>query len=324
MIKIKPLTCFVAILVAFVVVITAYNGLKGHSKTKSFSETSECIEETQIGEIVADTNEQEIESPQQIEIGVKETEESAFIELLKQEEQDKLRSLDEAAIELENEIVEKRKEIESWYLSELERLKVWAERRTKELDEDAKMAYARCLQKMENTVSSSVAVGSSDTYGYANTYYSPYGYATTDGYAYTDEVKYEVTEKTVVGNPVEDYKLELENIKESHRAVDDVFSELLQKRERYLWNLEVYTKNRRAAIEAQKQHVKKNSEVKLRGGPGVVDAISCSGERPCIMFSSEVLYEGDYANGLKRMAKFSYNISKTNPLFFRPTCPRKL
>ena len=209
MVKMQPSTCFVAIATVFVVVVTAYSGLKGCSQIKPVSENAICVEKKQIEETVIDINEQEIESRQQIDIGAKETDKSTLIELLEQEERDKLRSLDEASVELENDIVEKRKEIESWYASELERLKLWADRRNKELDENAKLAYARCLQEMENTVSSSVAIASSDTYGYADTYYTPYGYATTNSYAYTDGVMHEVTKKTVVGNPVEDYKLEL-------------------------------------------------------------------------------------------------------------------
>jgi hypothetical protein len=196
-------------------------------------------------------------------------------------------------------VIERRKEIEDWYVNELERLKLWAESRTKELDGEAKVAYARCLQKMENTKSNSVAVISMNTYGHADTDYSPYGYASTNSYAHTNGVVVGVTEKSVVGNPVEDYKLELESIKENQRTVEGVFSELLKKRERYLWELKSYAQRRRAVIEAQKRVAIKNTKVKLGGRPGVIEAIFSSGGKPCIMFSGEILYEGDYANGFR-------------------------
>lgn len=279
------------------VIITAFTRFKGSPQIKNVrEEPSISFDEPQIKEVVIDINEKEIREPDQTPC-VLQADNPA--ERLKQQEQDKLRSLEQASVELDNYVTERRKEIETWYTSELARLKLWAESRAKELDEDAKVAYARCLQKMQNTVSNSTAVLSENTYVYADTYYSPYGYATTNGYAYTDGVLQGVTRQRVVGDPVGDYKFELENIKESQRSVEDVFSELSQKRERYLWELEVYARSRRLGIEAQKRLVSKNTEVKLAGGPGVVDAISCSGGKPCIMFSGEILHEGDSANGFK-------------------------
>lgn len=301
MAKVRLSIWIVVIATVVAIAITAHNGFKGSSQIKPLSDTAIIIEQTPAEQSCIDSNEQEAKQIQQLDNNKQENKESDLIALLKQQERSKLEKLDVAIVELDNYVIARRKEIEEWYVSERERLKLWAEKCTKELDEHAKLAYVRCLQKMENTISSSVAVASTNTYGHAYTYYSPYGYANTSGYAYTGGVSRGITEKSVVGNPVEDYKLELESIKESQRSVEDVFSELIEMRKRYLWELESRAVRQRAVIEAQKRAVIKNTKVKLEGGPGLIDAISYSGKKPCIMFSGEILYEGDYANGFKIM-----------------------
>lgn len=299
-VAVKRVSTWIVIIVAVVMItVIAFDGLRGGSQFESTSEAMVNDEQIPFVQACIDSNEQVVEQVQQVDSNSPKDNEIALVALLKLQEEEELRKLDEALIELDSYIATRRKEIEDWYASEFQRLKLWAENRVKELDGEAKVAYARCLQKMQNTISNSTAVISENTYVHADTYYSPYGYASTDGYAYTDGVLREVSEQTVVGNPVGDYKLELESIKESQRAVEGVFSELLQKRERYLWQLESYAKSRRAGIEGQKRLVRENTEVKLAGGPGVIDAISCSGAKPFIMLSGEILYEGDFANGFK-------------------------
>jgi hypothetical protein len=275
------------------------NTCKEGSQIKSISKSDTITEKISVKQTCTDNNEQEVNQIQHVNNDNLENDEYRLVTKLKEEEENEIKRLNAELVELDVYVSEQKKEIERWYTSELERLKVWAESRTKELDGEAQLAFARCLQKINNTVSSSISSFSSDTSVYSNTEYSPYGYSSTDSYARINGRNAEVTLESVVGNPSEDFKMDLENIKEGHRAVKDVFEELLKKREQNLYELEAYAVRKREAIDAQKRSVVRSTKVKLSGGPGLIDAISFTDKEQFIVFSGEILREGDYANGFK-------------------------
>jgi uncharacterized membrane-anchored protein YhcB (DUF1043 family) len=127
-----------------------------------------------------------IEQIQHVDNNKPENEESRLATQLKEEEENEIKRLNAELAKLEVYVSEQKKEIESWYSSELERLKLWADSRTKELDGEEKLAYARFLQNVNNTETNSISSLSSDTYVYSNAKYSPYGYSNTDSLARTN------------------------------------------------------------------------------------------------------------------------------------------
>lgn len=177
---------------------------------------------------------------------------------------------------------QQRQRVEKRYTQSLAILDKWAKNILEQLEGEEKAAWGRYLQNMNNIVS--IESG----YAYSNDHFS--------GTAYS----------FVVGDPAGQYSQERRLIQNAKAAVELEFKKLRQRRDDYLAEIERYTdaeERRLAEIErykdAEKRRAQKHTEIKLAGGPGLVGAVSISGENKLIMIEGRVLREGDSINGFK-------------------------
>ena len=231
--------------------------------------------------------------------------ESQYKEYLKSQEIQQLADLDLKLKRIEQYAPRQRQNIENWYASNLANLQQWAEEWLKQLEGEERVAWARCLQGIRNEASETTGYVRMDSHGYADTHFNEYGYATTNSYIITDGYFSEDTHTFVVGNPVGEYESEQYRIDNSREAIRSEFVKLKRKREKCLAELEFYVQNVKAIIYANKWAVHEDTEIKLSGGPGLIQAISISdNEKPFVimfndMFNDELFYEGSIINGFK-------------------------
>jgi len=221
-------------------------------------------------------------------------------EFIKKQEAQQIRNLNMEMKNVDEYVSEQQQNIENWYVKNLAILQQWAKEWHGQLEEEEKVAWARFCQNMENIVSSRSGHLRMNSHGYANTYIMPDGYAMTNGHFTTDGRFSETTNTSVVGDPAGQYDWERTQIKNSREFIKRKFSELEQKRKNYLAEVERYAERVRARICADKRHLQKRTQVKLRGGPGVVEAISIGGNSESfIMIDGKFAYEGSMVNGFK-------------------------
>jgi hypothetical protein len=306
MIKVRPIIWFVVTATVAVLTTTAYNHNRGKINVRAFQWLAEQLELTDSDNQRSTPTElgygealksQEVQKLNNLDTELSSVDQE-FEENLKSQEKQKLNNLDMQLRDIEQYVPQERQRIENWYLNNLAILNKWANEWLEHLEGEQKAAWARFCENLNNTISNKTGGLTVDSYGYADSYFTGGGYATTNSYIMTDGYFSEKTHTFVVGNPAGQFETELNRIKNSRRAIEYEFVKLQQKRENSLAEVERYAENQRAAIYVKKQNIKKGTEIKLSGGPGMVQAISTSNNgQPFIMLEGKIYYEGSIING---------------------------
>jgi len=217
---------------------------------------------------------------------------------LELQEHQQLNDLDMALEDVNEYVAQQRQKVENWYAQNLANLQKWAKSTLEQLDAEEKAAWARCLQNMNNITSIRSGAGIVSGSGSANTWLMTDDYAATNGYFNSNGSFSESTHSFVVGDPAGQYNLERQSIRNSRELIEAEFVKLQQEKQRYMAEIESLADRRRGTIHAAKRAVKRDTRLKLQGGPGMIDAISTGG-RPLVMIEGEIFYEGDVVRGFK-------------------------
>jgi hypothetical protein len=221
--------------------------------------------------------------------------------VLKEREAEQLRQLDTEVAKVDSDAAETRHKIEVWYTDAHARLKGWAEKRQKELDNAERAAYTWCMQQMQNTRSVTQRDLSANGYTYGSGYVSPYGQLYGSGGASVQGRSSETTTTHVVGDPAGQYREALIQIRQARQAVEQEFVKLQNERQRALNELVNNERRTRDTIELKKRRVQNDTERILRGGPPlIVEAVGIAGDnRHYAVIDNQFVYEGSTIKGYK-------------------------
>ena len=223
----------------------------------------------------------------------------------------KLRDLDRKLKHVGEDVPRQRQEIENWYASELARSEKWKKQRLEQLNKEEELARARCYQGMQNTTSEAVGYHTEQGRSVGDTFIISDGRGISDAYSNTytsrDGLSLDKERTFVVGDPTGRYQAELRRIKIAKDAIELEFVKLQRQRDRYLAEIERDVDNARTRIRnamtripAAKRSIQKNTEIRLKGGPGLIGSVSISGDgKGKVWIEDKMLHEGDWINGFK-------------------------
>lgn len=200
---------------------------------------------------------------------------------------------------------DEKQKIEDWYFQNLEQLNKWANIRISELEEEKEVAYARCLEGLNNKATVKSGSATINTYGQANAYQINRNQAVVYGNTTTNACYDEISYTSVVGQPIERYQVELASIQQDRNSILTQFQYLKNLRQQYVDDLNSEVSATRKSLIAEKYSLEREAEIIQNGGPGLIEGISWMNGKAQIMMNGRLLNIGDEINGFR-----VHNVSK--------------